>query len=179
MRLAPPPVDLVNRMFSIPQDIHPERMYVVGLLPGYGTIYDMGCGRNKTVPRAIGVDVLPVADITCRIEDLPKLRIESESSSAIISRHSIEHLEDPKAALEEWRRLLKPGGKIIVVLPDDEFIDTMDPIFGVGEHKHAFTRTGFRDLVESIRGLKVVKLETVVENWSFGGILKKIELFME
>jgi len=170
MRGVPPPVDLVNRMFSLPQNNHPERMWVLAHLTD-GIIFDLGCGSNRTVAYAIGVDVLPVTDITCSIDEMPM--IGDGFADVLISRHSLEHLSDPKKALNEWKRILMPGGVIVIVLPDDEFIDTMHPVLSAGKHLQAFTRDSFRKVVEEVGGLEVLTLETVVPDWSFGGVLRK------
>lgn len=172
MRGVPPSPELVNRMFSVPQDIHPERMYVVGILPEQGKIYDLGCGRNKTVERAIGVDCIPAVTEICANLDL--LPFRDECADVLISRHSLEHLPDSAKTLNEWKRVLKSGGLLVIVLPDDEFIDTMHPVLSAGQHFQAFTRKSFRELVEEVGGFEVLKLETVVANWSFGGVLRKV-----
>jgi glycosyltransferase involved in cell wall biosynthesis len=42
-----------------------------------------------------------------------------------------------------------------------------------GCHLQTFTRNKLKDIVETIPGLEVEKLETIMEGWSFGGIIKK------
>lgn len=165
-------MDFVNEMFHIKQEVHPERLYVEKEIgdPTGKVIYDLGCGNHKTIKEAIGVDIVPT-DIVSSIDNLPM--IKDGSADIIISRHSLEHLADTEKALREWRRILKSDGKIIIILPDDEFINTLDPILSGGQHLHAFTRDSFRVVANKVAGLFVEKLETIVENWSFGGIIKK------
>jgi SAM-dependent methyltransferase len=38
--------------------------------------------------------------------------------SFVLSSHSLEHISNPVRALKEWIRVVKPGGAIIVLLPD-------------------------------------------------------------
>ena len=52
----------------------------------------------------------------CEATDLGK--ISNASYDFILSCHSLEHVANPLKALEEWSRVLKPGGKLILVLPD-------------------------------------------------------------
>jgi len=163
-------MNLVEKMFNLPQENHPEKLYASMNIEGE-VIYDLGCGANKTLDKSIGIDILPGSDIVSSIDDLPM--IKDESVDTIISRHSLEHLSDPIKTLNEWRRILKVGGKIVVILPDDEFINTLDPTLSDGKHLQAFTRDSFKKIIESISGLKIESLETVVENWSFGAILRK------
>lgn len=46
--------------------------------------------------------------------------IESESYDFVLSCHSLEHVANPLQALTEWKRVLKPGGLLILFLPDKE-----------------------------------------------------------
>lgn len=43
--------------------------------------------------------------------------IPSESYDAVINSHVIEHLADPIGGLEEWKRVLRPGGHLLLVVP--------------------------------------------------------------
>lgn len=152
---------------DFPQEEHPERLLVVerlGKMDGR-VVLDIGCGVNKTVPWAIGVDIKPVTDIQCSGDDLRGL--EDGSADAIVSRHSLEHFIDPVQTLMEWRRVLKPRGKMIVVLPDHERIDTMGPAMNAGDHLHAFTQDSFDRLVDLVPGLELVEQGLAIEGWSF------------
>jgi len=56
------------------------------------------------------------------------------------SSHCLEHLHDPALALDNWLRALKPGGHLIVLVPDEDlyeqgvFPSTFNP-----DHKSTFT----------------------------------------
>jgi glycosyltransferase involved in cell wall biosynthesis len=169
-----PSQEKLNKMFSIPLDIHPEKMYKLKHLePTDSVIYDLGCSVRKTSDKVIGVDIEAKAgvDIVASIDDMPM--IKSDSADVVLSSHSLEHLDDTVKTLCEWKRILKDNGRIIIILPDDEVIDTMGPLLSGGLHKHAFTRDSFRKIIEGIPGLEIEKLEVVVEGWSFGGVIRK------
>lgn len=135
-------------------------------------IYDLGCSTNKTIPEAIGVDIREgVTDIAADIHSLP---FEQYSADIIISRHSIEHLLDPTKAMKEWIRVLKPGGKMVIILPDHEYINTMDDLYSRGQHLHAYTRESFCNFLSLFPELVVTKCETVLDNWSFGTVAYKL-----
>lgn len=44
--------------------------------------------------------------------------IANESYDFVLSCHSLEHVANPLKAISEWNRILKPGGQIVLVLPD-------------------------------------------------------------
>lgn len=44
--------------------------------------------------------------------------IPDSSYDFILSSHSLEHIANPLKALKEWVRVLKPGGAMLVILPD-------------------------------------------------------------
>ena len=78
---------------------------------------NLGSG-NRPLPGYTGVDLDPVADIVC---DLRKLEFaEDNSVEEIVAIHVIEHFYkwEVQPMLQEWRRVLKPGGKIILECPD-------------------------------------------------------------
>lgn len=172
--LNKPNLEELNKMFSIPQESHPERLYKLAHIDDSDeVIYDLGCSIFKTLPRAIGVDIENKAgvDMVASVDSLPM--IPSDSVDVILASHILEHIEDTTKTLHEWRRILKDNGKIIIILPDDEVIDTLNPMLSGGCHKQTFTRNKLKEIVDAIPGLEVEKLETIMEGWSFGGIIRK------
>ncbi len=47
--------------------------------------------------------------------------VESGSYDFVLSSHNLEHFANPLKAVEEWLRVLKPDGTILLVLPDKRF----------------------------------------------------------
>jgi SAM-dependent methyltransferase len=156
---------------DFPQEIHPERLWVLRHLmdPIGVTIVDVGCGSHKTISEAFGVDVMPVTDLQASLDDLP---FENDSVDVIISRHSLEHVLDPIKALREWYRVLRKDGRVVIVLPDEAAVPTMQPALSGGMHLHAYDMASFRNLVELTNLFDVEKIEVVLEDWSFGAILR-------
>lgn len=88
----------------------------------YTTAYNLGCG-NKKWDGWINVDLHSnIADIKC---DLRKLEIASDSADAVAAIHVLEHFYEWEVfdVLTEWKRILKPNGKMILELP------CMDKVF--------------------------------------------------
>lgn len=154
---------------DFPQEVHPERLWVMDHLGLAPVVVDVGCGAHKTVPRAVGVDVMPGTDHQCSLDNLP---FGDETVDVIISRHSLEHVLDPIMALREWHRVLKPGGRVVIVLPDHGTVDTMQFPLSGGMHLHAYDMASFRNLIESTRIFTIDKLEVVLGDWSFGAVLR-------
>jgi len=51
-------------------------------------------------------------------DTLPKAQLADQSLDAVTLSHVIEHAADPIGLLRECRRILRPGGKVIVVTPN-------------------------------------------------------------
>lgn len=95
-------------------------------------VLDIGCGRGVLLGRlmdmgfeAHGVelneDAARGADPRAEIRFATHLRdaaYPEDFFDEIILWHVLEHLPDPRGTLEECRRIMKPGGKIIVSLPN-------------------------------------------------------------
>jgi SAM-dependent methyltransferase len=59
-----------------------------------------------------------VLDLPIAVGDLTELRFPAASFDVVVFWHSFEHLRDPAAALRETIRVLKPGGLVIVAVPN-------------------------------------------------------------
>ena len=161
--------------FSLPRETHPERIYVLknlGETKGL-TILDLGCGNNKTMPNIVGIDLYKTPEPSL-IGSLDELPVKTETVDILISRHSLEHMVDPVKTLWEWDRVLKMGGKVIIILPDHGENDTLSKEIGNGLHFHAYTRESFKNFLTMFTYFKLEKLETVMPEWSFGGVFTKI-----
>lgn len=48
-------------------------------------------------------------------------RIPDNSYDFVLSSHNLEHVANPIKALTEWSRVLKEGGKLVLILPDKNY----------------------------------------------------------
>ena len=109
---------------------------------------DVGCGIHKH-PGAIGIDVNPAsnADVICDLDRFP-YPFADHSFHRIRAIHVIEHLTDVIRAMEEFHRLLKPGGRLRIETPHcSDFSSFCDPT-----HKHHLNSFSFRYFGENHGG---------------------------
>ncbi len=85
-----------------------------------------------------------------RISEDGSLPFRDNSFDAIIGQHVIEHIADAAAALREWKRVLKPGGRLALATPNARYPDPThfaDPdharIFSPAELRDALARAGY------------------------------------
>jgi SAM-dependent methyltransferase len=91
---------------------------------------DFGCGGGRIleyleVGHRIGVEPNEVPAKTARgrgIEVFPTLReVGTETVDVIISNHALEHCREPFQELADMRRVLKADGRLVLVLPLDDW----------------------------------------------------------
>jgi SAM-dependent methyltransferase len=178
--------NLVN-CFMKNDDIHPERSALYPLCQGKGI--DVGCGHRKTHPDAIGVDMTPKgtagsvgnvagnisqADIHASGDQLDMFK--DGELDYLVQRHNLEHYQDVIKTLQEWKRVVRPGGILGMVIPDDDCCNTiqLDPT-----HLHVFTRSSFKRLIDLIGGLEILHIDVLLKDWSFVCVLQKTDGFPE
>ncbi len=108
-----------------------------------GRLLDVGCGRgqhllqwSKSQDEVVGVEPHEPTATAAREEtglDIRPGTLESqgfppESFHCIAFCHVLEHVKNPRETLLEARRVLKPGGEIILWVPN--FDSLLQPLFG-------------------------------------------------
>lgn len=58
----------------------------------------------------------------------------------VYSGHCLEHMVDPVIAIKNWMRVLKPGGHMVITIPDEDLYEQgVWPSTFNSDHKHTFT----------------------------------------
>ena len=98
-----------------------------------GRVLDIGCGPDLVVPHAVPFD-LEHGDAGRILDYLPP-----HSFDCVHSSHCLEHMVDVDTALVQWWALVKPGGYLIIVVPDEDLYEqgTWPSIFNL-DHKATF-----------------------------------------
>jgi predicted SAM-dependent methyltransferase len=135
----------------------------------------LGCGWRDFGPEWIHIDGGDYSHIDYK--DITTLLFEDNSVDLIYSSHTIEYFdrEEVKILLDEWKRVLKPGGIIRLAVPDflkltwvyqetKDLNKILGPLFGkmsMGEeiiyHKTVYDFNSLKTLLEGI-GFSKVKL---------------------
>jgi ubiquinone/menaquinone biosynthesis C-methylase UbiE len=141
-----------------------------------GWVLDIGCGIGGLfdtidLKRVIGVDqcasglvrtrsLHPSVPLVCA--DATRLPLRDASFAGVTLQHVMEHLETYRQACGEWFRVLKPGGILLILTPNEGFSDPS--VYDDETHVHIF---GQRDLGEVIRsvGFEILDLRTLGLPW--------------
>ena len=107
-----------------------------------GVTLNAGCG-NRDISSVLGESencdiesTLPGA-IICELTDVPK---PDESYDSILANAVLEHVRDCDGVVKELRRLLKPGGHMVLAIP------FLQPYHATPTDYRRFTREGLEEL---------------------------------
>ncbi|SRR5579862_520268 len=120
--------------------IHEAVLRAIPRLPAPGDLLDFGAGSGGLLRRVdgsqpfrslCGVDIMPRPAglpeyIAWTAGDLNEpAPYPGESFDIIVSSEVIEHLENPRATLREWARLLRRGGFAVFSTPNNESVRSL------------------------------------------------------
>ena len=93
-------------------------------------VLDFGCGGGyllknvETTGRKIGVEINPVAREMAKQNGIDNVvdsikKIDDNSIDVLISNHALEHVDNPVGYINEFKRVVRSGGKIVIVVPHE------------------------------------------------------------
>jgi SAM-dependent methyltransferase len=151
---------------------------IAGAIAGSGRVLEMGYGMGLTTralrERGFAIDVLegsPLLAATARAAH-PGLAVHEgmfeqwtpeEPYDAVLALHVAEHVDDPVALLSRVHDWVRPGGRIVVVVPNAESLhrrlavrmglqpqlDTLSPRDHLVGHQRVYTLDGLTDDVRA------------------------------
>ena len=129
-----------------------------------GRVIDIGAGKDLVCANAEGFDVGDGdANVISRFRPVG-------AYDAVHSSHCLEHMHDPAAALREWWSLVKPGGYLVLVVPDEDLYEQgIWPSIFNRDHKATFrldkpvswspVSHDIRKLVAALPGCEIITAE--------------------
>lgn len=133
---------------------------------------DIGCGDDPITDRVAKFDM----------EDGDANEIDkyvNKEFDFVFSCHCLEHMHNPKAAFESWLKIIKPGGHLILVIPDEDLYEQgYFPSLFNSDHKSTFTLSknkswspnsyNILDLVNSVKNCEILKAELQSDGYNIG-----------
>ncbi len=105
--------------------------------------------------------------------------VSDNSFDFVNSSHCLEHMQDPHVALNNWLRILKTGGHLLLSVPDEDLYEQgIFPSTYNADHKHTFTiykrsswcsnSINLFDLLSSTDySLKILKIELLDSTYKY------------
>ncbi len=139
-----------------------------------------GCGRgefleefNKLGLECFGIDLSEYSGTMCPDVNVTK-KVDLENDrwpfpdnhfDIIYNKSLMEHLRNPDRFLNEARRVLKPGGKILCLIPDWE--SNYKTYFDDFTHRTPFTSVSLNDIyqISDFKNIKVYKFRQLPIVW--------------
>lgn len=94
-----------------------------------GRLLDIGCGIGeflKWYPNSCGIDTnkflieyCKERGIKCSYGSAYKIPFKNSTFGTVLCSHLMEHLKTPEKAVKEFRRVLKKGGRLVIIVPTE------------------------------------------------------------
>lgn len=187
------------------QKIHPKHLIFKKYPPEFlkhlehkDSVLDVGCGNGQNsllaaakVKQVIGFDIdktqLKIAEIEAEKRGLTNIRFDCVSAEEkfpfkenlfdkVIFLGVLEHLSNRENILKEIKKVMKPGGKLLLGVPN-EITGWKKLQMSVGiqhftdpDHELEFTRQTISDLLEKI-GFKIISIEPTAFDTPWAGLI--------
>lgn len=103
--------------------------------------------------------------------------IKDETFYTVYASHILEHINNPKEALRNWFRILKPGGHLIIMVPHRDLYEKRKtlPSQWNGEHKWFWLpdesetpcTISLKDLIKTLPNSNLVSLKTLDDGYDY------------
>jgi 2-polyprenyl-3-methyl-5-hydroxy-6-metoxy-1,4-benzoquinol methylase len=156
-----------------------DLLHLQGLPPG--RLLEVGCGSGafleaatKAGWSAIGTDVDQHAiesarrryGVEAHVGELSEFQFESKSFDAVVMNNVIEHVSNPLNTIIECRRILRPGGRIVIITPNLNSYG--HSLYGkhwrgleIPRHLHIFTVSSLKLMARAARFRKITAFTSI------------------
>lgn len=133
--------------------------------PNFSRLYFKGNGIDiggKPDPLALYAELFPLVS-SVRTWDLEDgdaqymATVADDTFDFVHSSHCLEHLRDPAEALANWLRILRPGGHLVLTMPDEDLYE-QGQFPSTFNQDHKWTFTVFKTRTWSERSLNLLDL---------------------
>lgn len=133
-----------------------------------------GIGIGGTpIPGILEVNIGEHAEVQVVDEKLP---FEDNSIGYIVSSHTLEHIPNTEAVLNEWIRVLKPNGLIAITMPDKRYFQH-DNGPHISKYDYAYCEMEPDDLKINLNKfsdrLELLLFDTNQNNFDMNALLRK------
>lgn len=138
-----------------------------------GDIIDIGCGNDPVLPGVEQYDIIHGSGDAQFVDSLSDGRYDS-----VYSSHTLEHVHNPLEALLNWWRILKTGGHLVVMIPEEDLYEqhVWPPIWN-DDHKKTFAihkdkswspqHINVLDLIKHLPNHKLILIETLDQGYDY------------
>lgn len=152
-------------------------------------VANLGCGESKSlenlkvdkviIKKVVHFDIRPEVkpDIVCDLRSIPE---PDNKYDIVYANHILEHFykEETLSVLKEWLRILKPQGRLIIIVPDTEWAlkslsgpnDSIakDVLYGgrhnpYDYHQSQLTTDKIKKILKKIKGISTDKVVSELE----------------
>lgn len=88
----------------------------VAALPAGARVLDVGAGGRRVVPGVVALDAVAAPGVDL-IGDVHRMALADGAFDCVICTGTLEHVADPRRAVAEIGRVLKPGGIVHIDVP--------------------------------------------------------------
>lgn len=147
-----------------------------------GRVLDLGCSIVSPFVHFTGVDLNAPAQANGRRRpdiqadcSAPMPIFGDGSWDSVFSSHLLEHIEDYKAALKEWWRIVRIGGYLVLYLPHKDLYPNVGDVNGNSEHKHDFVPDDILSAMKEFGGFDFIENQVRSEGdeYSFFQVYRK------
>jgi SAM-dependent methyltransferase len=141
-----------------------RRVLDAGCGLGYGAAMLQLAGASEVIAVDVAGEIVEVArqrvpaEVTCETADVADLPYDDDSFDMVVSFEVIEHVDRPDAVLDEFARVLGPGGLLVISSPDRERYVSGNP-----HHRHEYLRDELRSALQNrFRSVELVPQHVMI-----------------